>query len=430
MRDSQFMARDELNKRLAWDAKKIYGATATDWEIGIEFSELRKKRKERLIEKMKKFNMGAIACFSQGGIRYASSTYYGPWTVQFHPGGYYRYCILTRNGELINFELPGNDTICIKRSSPWITEVRSSQLYNTPIAAARKDLTARFANDIKDTLKKYGVVNEILGVDTLDYWGYNALTNAGLKIGDGMEPLMEARMIKFPEEIEILKQAAAIGDAGHERAYEVLKAGMREHELMGEVAKVIWDLGAEFVPFFTIGSGGKTNPFYRVGATDKIIRYGDMVILDMIFRYNGYVADYYRYSVCGRKPTDEQKAMHKEAYDSTHAAIAAIKPGVSTKDVAEVWRPTEGWDSMDSETTTMSYMMIGHGIGLEFHEWPIISLGFSPNFPMTLEENMCLAVETYGGKLDGKEGARVEEEIVITDKGTEKISLAPYHDFE
>lgn len=423
------MANEDLKERLAYDAKRIYGQQATDWETGIEFANLRKKRKERALQMMKEYELGALLCFSHGGIRYVSSTFYGYWTVQFHPGGYYRYCILTKNGEIINFEMLGNDLICVQRSSPWVTEVRPSQLYNTP-GPARKDLPKKFAADIKKVLQNYGVANQKIGVDTLDSWGYNALVEAGLELADGMDPLQKARMIKFPEEIEIMKQAAAIGDAGHETAYRVLRSGMRECELMGEVARTVWSLGAELVPFFTIGSGGKTNPFYRLGATDKIIRYGDMVNLDMIFRYNGYVADYYRYFVCGRKPTDEQKAMHKEAYESTYAAIKAMKPGVSTKDVAEVWRRYEAWDSKDSASTTISYMMVGHGIGMEFHEPPLISLGYSPHYPMTLEKNMVLSVETYGGKWGDSEGARIEEEVVITDSGAEVISLAPFYDFE
>ncbi len=409
------------------DPKRMYGTNAVDYDIRTDFDSLRKKRTNRAIEMMKKHGLGALLCFTGSKIRYVSGTY-----AALSKGDalmLYRYCVLTEDGPVL-FETPGTDFICAKKAAPWVTDIRPAQVWKTGAGTAKSMMTKKFAQSVIQVLEEHGVRKEKLGVDEVGAWSaYKALMDEGVEVVDGTPALDDAVIIKFQEELEILKQACAIADAGFDTIERRLRPGIRENELCGACANTLYSLGSEGFVHMTFASGGDTNPFRRWGPTDKIIRYGDMVIIDLIHRYNGYWTCFYRNFVCGGKPTKEQKQLHQETYDSVYAAIRKIRPGAKTSEIAEVWREKESWESQDSKLKTVSLMQFGHGVGTWDHEPPYITLAYSPEHPVEIRKNMYLAIETYAGKWGQREGARLEENMAVTDNGVEIYSMYPFPDY-
>ena len=105
------------------------------------------------------------------------------------------------------------------------------------------------------------------------------------------------------------------------------------------------------------------------------------------------------------------------------AAIAAIKPGVSTDQVARLW-PTAQDIGLPDEKTAFG-LQFGHGLGLALHERPIISRLSSLDAPMEIQKGMVFALETYCPASDGHSAARIEEEVVVTRDGCRVITLFP-----
>ena len=136
--------------------------------------------------------------------------------------------------------------------------------------------------------------------------------------------------------------------------------------------------------------------------------------------WNGYHTCVYRTLCCG-KPSQTQRDIYKRTYDMLVAGIEVIRPGATTADVAKAWPKAEYW-GFQSESEAYG-LAIGHGVGAGVWERPIISRLYSLDHPAEFQEGMVIAVETYDGQ--GIDGARIEEEVVVTASGCEVITKFP-----
>jgi len=138
--------------------------------------------------------------------------------------------------------------------------------------------------------------------------------------------------------------------------------------------------------------------------------------------YQGYRTCYYRSFNVGRA-TPSQNDAYVKAREWIDALIAMIKPGVTTDKVAEVW-PTAKSLCFPNEDAAFG-LQFGHGLGLALHGRPIISRAISLDHPMEIKNGMVFALETCCPATDGYSAARIEEEVVVTERGCEVISLFP-----
>lgn len=408
--------------RRLYDPRDMLGQSYVDWEERIDPASLRRKRLERAREKMKEAGLGALLLFRHENIRYVTGMYEGMWQLG---NECLRYCLLAGDADPIVFEMPGIDYICHHRGAPWVKDMRFSQVWRGA-GPAGDYMVTRFAQGIKSLLAEHGVAGEKVGIDALDFLGFNALQTAGIQLTDGTSVIHNAGIIKFPEELEIMKQACAIQDAAYFVISDMMKPGVKEIDLKAAIMHELYRLGAERVEQITMASGGRTMPLWRSGSTDKILRCGDMVIIDICYQYMGYNTCYYRNFVVGGKPTAKQKALHKASYDAMYAAINLCRPGVTTAEVADVWR---GMGYSDGAYGSVSMLQFGHGLGVSCHEPPFITLAYSKQFPVTLAKDMYLAIETYAGTPEDGEAARLEENLVITDSGASVFSLYPFPEY-
>jgi Xaa-Pro aminopeptidase len=117
------------------------------------------------------------------------------------------------------------------------------------------------------------------------------------------------------------------------------------------------------------------------------------------------------------KPTQKEKDLYMETYDSLYAAINEFKPGATTRDVAEKFP-----HYADDDFGTVTLQQFAHSIGLTLYEGMWISRAFSLDYPMPLKQNMCFAVETFAGHPGLEQTVRLEENIVVTDCGYELLT--------
>ena len=136
------------------------------------------------------------------------------------------------------------------------------------------------ASEIISYLKEYGADKKVLGIDIVDIPLYKALEKAGITIGDGQAPMVEARMIKTPDEIELLKCSAAMVDAVYWQVAKHLHPGVTENEMEGLIQGELFRMGAESVEFVNCISGMRGNPHSHT-TSNRMIRPGELVYFDV-----------------------------------------------------------------------------------------------------------------------------------------------------
>jgi Xaa-Pro dipeptidase len=247
------------------------------------------------------------------------------------------------------------------------------------------------------------------------------LEAAGLDVRDGQQVMLDARAIKNRDEILLLSQASAMVDGVYQDIYEALKPGVRENDIVALATKRLYEMGSEQVEAINSIAGERCSPHPHV-FSDRYIRPGDQAYFDIIHSFNGYRTCYYRTFAVGRATTAHRDA-YKRARELIDNAIALVRPGVTTDQIARLW-PAANEYGFNSEMEAFG-LQFGHGLGLGLHERPVISRLNSLDNPVEIQAGMVFALETYWPAGDGHSAARIEEELVVTDDGAELLTLFP-----
>jgi Xaa-Pro aminopeptidase len=280
------------------------------------------------------------------------------------------------------------------------------------------------AGKIRRELDRHGLAGEPLGVDVVEPEVMFALQAAGITVVDGQQLMQSARVIKTQDEIVLLDTACMMVDAAYEELYREMRPGMRENECVGLVNKVLYDLGSEHVEGVNAISGERANPHPHV-YSDRVLRPGDPAYFDILHSYMGYRTCYYR-TFCVGSASRAQMDAYKYCRDLLDQAIAVVRPGATTAEVASVWPRAQEFGFADEEAAFA--LQFGHGVGLSIWEKPIISRLVSLDHPETIQEGMVFALETFWPAADGWSAARIEEQLVVTADGCEVITRFPAED--
>jgi Xaa-Pro aminopeptidase len=397
------------------------GHMGVDYEHRVDFARLRDYRLRRATEALRASECGAFLLFDFYNIRYTTQT----WIGGALGDKMIRYALL----------LPDRDPILWDFGSA----VRHHQLYSTwlpesswrpgflgfrgavaPEAGLMRDAVA----EIKSELASAGALDAPLGVDIVEPPFLFELQRQGISVADAQQPMLDARVIKSADEIMLLNQAAAMVDGVYQDIVEVLRPGRRENEIVALANKRLYELGSDQVEAVNAISGERCNP-HPHNFTDRIIRPGDQAFFDIIHSFNGYRTCYYRTFGVG-SCTVAQVDAYKQAREWMDGALAAIKPGVSSDVVARTLPRAQDF-GFESELAAFG-LQFAHGLGLGLHERPIISRLNSLTHPVELRPGMVFAMETYCPAADGISAARIEEEVVVTDDGTEILTKFPAQD--
>jgi len=269
-----------------------------------------------------------------------------------------------------------------------------------------------------DTLT--GTSGKRIGVETerirlLEY-NYVKRGAPSAEISDASETLGLLRLHKDQAEIENMRAAVKVAEAALEATIPQIKIGMTEKELAAELVVQLLRNGSEpALPFTPIVSGGPNSANPHASPTERKLQAGDLLVIDYGATVDGYVSDITRTFAVGQVEAEYEK-IHKIVQAANAAGRAAGKPGSPCANVDIAAREVidkSGYGEYFTHRT-------GHGIGMEGHEHPYMR---GDNMQL-LEPGMAYTVEP-GIYLPGRNGVRVEDNMVVTETGSESLSTLP-----
>lgn len=413
---------DWLEREHYQSPRRNYSDRGSDWQRRVDFDRLRTDRLNRAKEMMEKHDLDALVMFKGENIRYTCSVFQGNWKNNI----FIRYAVLPRGAETPTlFETAGSDLQCARIDAPWLKgNIRPAITWKWS-ETAEDWMVNRMVDSVGEVLADNGIPKDgRIGIDIMDMQSYTAFTNKGYNLVNAWPALSEARVVKTPEEIELLKISSTVGDAAMWKIrHEWLKPGVRECDITALVNEFLYEEGFDFVYDIIVASGGNTSP-YRRWHTDRMIRDGDLMIVDLnAIGPGGYFVDFVRCFKVGGGWTKTEKALYREVYDSLYAGMAELKPGNTTKDVAEKFAPYD-----DDKYGTVTLQQFAHSIGLDLYEGMWMSRAYSLEYPVEIKQNMYFAIETFAGKPNLPQTTRLEENVLVGPDGPIVFTNAAHYD--
>ncbi len=383
-------------------------------EDEINFQKLRLYRLDRVKKELEKNNLEACILFDPVNVRYALDTVN---MSVYNMHNLTRYCFVPVSGPVILYEYFNCEGLSSHLN--LIDEIRPAITWdyfsNGDQATAQ---LKKWVNEIKD-LSNSHFKSKKVAIDVINGPAVTALNKEGIQVVDAKLILEQARVIKSSEELKCMKAAIEVAEIGVTKMRNELKAGMTEDELWSILHKTNIEHGGEWIECRILSSGERTNPWMQE-SSNKIIQRGEMVSFDtdMVGPY-GYCADISRAFVEGNKFNSDQKKLYQMGVEHINHNARLIKPGMSFKEFTE-----KSW-KLPEEYYGNRYSCMVHGIGL-CDEWPMI------RYPTdggqregSFEKNMTITVETYIGKVGGKEGVKLEQQYLVGENNLELMSHHP-----
>ncbi len=316
----------------------------------------------------------------------------------------------------------GGERDRVDRTMPWIEAA-----HTIPIVEEKALVEGIVRDILGPVLRQHGLATAKLGLDEANMVFYQALTAQfpGLHVADGDTPMQRARMIKLEEEVILLEEATALADAVCASATAAVAEGVRECEVAGEAMRTLFRLGGEYAHVMTpfVASGEHMAPPHRI-CSDKLIRHGDVVFIDIGAAWGGYFGDMARTVICGTA-SGAQRKIYTAVHAALHAGIAEMRPGRTNKDAADAMIRAADTYGLGGRFLSL---FIGHGVGIGANEPPYIgetlpgapTYGFEPGMVFAVEPLIWVEGVRGGG------GVRLEEMVLVTPDAPHVMSRAPF----
>ena len=348
-------------------------------------------------------------------VRYTSGTSVMPvWTLHSVD----RYILVPADSEPVLWEYPSAPAELV---SPYpLLETRKATSWAVFGAGERAtERASLFAADVMGVLRERGIEDGVIGIDRLDAYGFLALQDAGLHLVPAQLAIEQARAVKGPDEIELIRHSLHVCDEAVTRLYEDLRPGMTENEVWARFVGSAFAAGGEYVECRLLSSGPRTNPWFRE-ASGRHIERGDLVSFDTdLIGPAGYLADLSRaYLVGSTKPSPRQQRLYADAQAFLREVMSELKPGAAFDELGE-----QLGQRFPAKYHAQRYPFIAHGSGLS-DEYPIIA--FADHHDGEVEAGMVFSVEAYVGVEGDDEGLKLEEQVLVTSTGVELLSHAPH----
>ena len=260
---------------------------------------------------------------------------------------------------------------------------------------------------------------EKLSVDTLSIDSWRALAKAvgsEEKLESNNQLIRSLRAVKDEIEIKYIQEACRIADKGIEAAAQTIKAGTTERQVAAEAEYTMRKAGSDGTAFETIAVCGTCCAYPHGGVGERTLKEGDFVIVDLGATYRFYRSDITRTFIVG-KTSQRQTEIYETVKRAQQKAFENIKPHTPAKEIDLTARQIIETAEMDK----FFVHNLGHGVGLEIHEAPILG----PNSPDILEAGNVVTNEP-GVYVPGYGGVRIEDTVLVTKNGAEKLTKAPY----
>jgi Xaa-Pro dipeptidase len=236
------------------------------------------------------------------------------------------------------------------------------------------------------------------------------------KLEPAFDVIRQLRAIKDQEEISLIREACKMADAGIKAAAETIRPGITQKQIAAEAEYAMRKAGSDGPSFETIVSAGECCAYPHGTNFDKTVREGDFVTVDLGATNMFYCSDITRTFIAGKASEKHQKiyetvqAAHQRAYDK-------IAPGVAAQKVDYA-----AWRLIDKAGYGDYFVHnLGHGVGIEVHEAPVLG----PESKEVLQVGNVVTDEP-GIYVPGFGGVRIEDTILVTESGAEKLTKSPY----
>ena len=285
---------------------------------------------------------------------------------------------------------------------------------NVKLVKMGKDVDLMIANQIKNLKLKH------VGFDELNTSIYLKLTKVlnNVKLEARKKMVRDLREVKDKTEINYMRKAAEITSEGIKKAFETLRkiSGLREYEVAAEIEYTMRKLGSDGVAFDSIVASGVRTAFPHGGCTDRKIRKGDLVIIDVGAKYKNYASDLTRTVIVGNSSRKQIKIFNivKEAQQK---AFQNIQEGIKARAI-----DTTARDFIKNKGYGNYFVHnLGHGVGLDVHESPTLS----PENEEILKAGNVVTVEP-GVYITDFGGIRIEDTVLVQKNGAEKLTKSDY----
>jgi Xaa-Pro aminopeptidase len=221
--------------------------------------------------------------------------------------------------------------------------------------------------------------------------------------------------VKDVEEIALILYAAQITDKVFKKILTLIRPGIRECDIAAEISYWHRKYGAECDAFDPIVASGERGALPHARASDKIIRRGEMVVLDFGCRYSGYHSDLTRTIAVGQ-PSAKMKKVYRIVFDAQMKAIDTVHNGVAARSVDAAAR------KHIRQTGNGRYFIhsLGHGLGIHVHE----PMRLSALSTAILQTGNVVTIEP-GIYIPGSGGVRIEDDIVVRENGCDVLTTSP-----
>jgi Xaa-Pro aminopeptidase len=385
--------------------------------VGVDLERLRRERLGRFQAAMRRRGLAAALLYNPANVRYVTGVdVMGVWAA----GTFARYGVVPPTGRPILFEYPG----AVGRSRRRADAVRPAVSWILSGADGPRK-ARRWARSIRSLMRELGASREPLAIDKLDATGLLALQAEGVRIADANDVAFEARLVKTRDEIALLRTNGRIGDQIMAEFEAAIRPGIREVELLAVLSDGLLRRGGESVFTRLVASGPNTNPWFSE-ARERKVRRGDLVAVDTDMNgVEGYLIDFSRTFLCGDRPTALQREAYRVAYECVRGMEELVRPGLSFGDFARAA------PRLPERYVERRYVCMLHHAGLE-DEGPAIPYPYGEGSEDELmpegcfEAGMVVCLECFAGRKGAPHGVKLEDQVVVTKKGIERLSTYPF----
>lgn len=388
-------------------------------EAGVDESALALGRIARLRGQMAAFDVEALLLNDPVNIRYAC----GARNMQVFASrnGAARYLLLTQDRAIL-FEMGGTEHLA--EALPTLDEVRTAS--NVSYAARAGDLAeaeAAWAEDMAALLQHLVGKRARVGAERLPPRIAETLSAAGVHLTDAVGPVERARAIKTPEELACIRAALRMTEEGVAALEAALRPGLTEQALWSVLHQAVIARGGEYFETRLLNSGQNSNPWFQETGPKRIAP-GELVALDTdVVGCHGYYADFSRTFHAGPEaPTAAQRSLYRAAHEQVAHNLSILRPGMSFRDYARAAWP------IPERYFRNRYYVSAHGCGMTgeypylYHEADFDDAGYDGE----ILPGMTLCVESFIGEEGGRDGVKLEQQVLITETGTELLSRYPF----
>ncbi|MCL2584208.1 MAG: Xaa-Pro peptidase family protein [Streptosporangiales bacterium] len=387
----------------------------------IDLAAVRAYRLGRVRTQMAELGVDALVLSDPVNIRYATGARnMQVFSARNTPS---RYLLLTQDRSIL-YEFTG--CLHLPGGLETIDEVRPATTASFVAAGPRiAEAERSWAQEMAREIARLAGDRPTVGLERMNAGVAIGLNAAGIRVVDAQHPVEIARSVKSPEELKCVIASLRAAENGVGALRDAIRPGLSENELWSVLHQSVIAQGGDYIETRLLNAGDRTNPWFQETG-ENIIGPGELIALDTdVVGCHGYYADFSRTFHSGPgKPSAEQKSLYRTAHEQLLHNMSILRPHMGFRDYAR-----EAWD-IPREYYANRYYLSAHGCGMTgeypylYHEGDFPASGYDGE----ILPGMTICVESYIGRDGGGEGVKLENQVLITETGTEVLSRFPFEE--